>query len=1163
MGDIIISAALQVLFERMASPEVLDFIRGKKLEDKLLKKLKPMLMSVNAVLDDAENKQINNSYVKSWLAELKHVVYDAEDLLDEIATEALCRRLEAEDQTTSTMIRSAITSLNPFNREDMDSRLQDILERLESLVIQTNILCLKELGEKPLQASPTTSFVDESGVFGRDDDREAIMKLLSRENQTRDPIDVIPIVGMGGIGKSTLAQLIYNDKRVEEWFDFKAWAIKAILGEIESANSDLSQIPNQLQYKLRKKLSGKRFLFVLDDVWGQNYVHWAELTRLFVNVSKDSKIILTTRNENVANDMRTVPTYHLSILSDEDCWKLFAKHAFINTSPSTHPRLKEIGEAIVKRCKGLPLAAKALGGLLRCELDADEWNKVLNSNWWDRSDDAGNILPALRLSYDYLPSHLKRCFAYCSIFPKDYAFKKEELIRSWMAEGLLKNGNMEERGNEYFKALKLRSFFEQLTGDESCFVMHDLISDLAKSVAGEFVCRLGSMEVPCEINEKTRHLSVMQDRNFLTPDQYKTLAEAKGLHTFLTLCEAKVLPIFLESILHFSPTSVKVHDLLKFRFLRLFSLANCHKISELPKEIGELMHLRYLDISKTSIKRLPNSLSMLYNLQTLTLFDCKYLVELPKDMGRLINMHYLDLRNTDLARMPKGMGKLKDLRTLTDFVLDEQNSSSINELGKLKHLRGRLSISGLKNVASARDAKDANLKDKVKLRELEFIWKKHVYDKEALEEVEQDKEVLEQLEPHTNLEHLVISSYRSERFPEWVGRSSFSNVVSLELSDCKYCLSMPPLGQLSSLKSLSISGFHGVVTMGDEFYGHCDASSEPFGSLETLRFEDMPEWEVWSCSRDEAFSRLQQLSIRNCPKLTESLPKHLPSLTALVIQNCGNLGGLLPRAPSIFQLVLEKCDALKLEPFPCGLRELEINSLSISDPIWQKMVQEHCTCLESLTIRDCCNLRTLPEGSLPMMLKQLNIQRCLDLDYSKILLYTSLESLYIAGRGCRSLESSSFQSFPSLTRVSVLECEDLDSIGALKTIYKRIQETPLPMFRRICTRLTPWRLRSLFPSLVHLSIEDCQEADSFFRHLTPRRDEFKSELLYENEDEQDEEKVFNGYEEDDDENESDASDSSFENPQQKKPNSYNSYGLKEEWAPGKVTPKSPHLLLQN
>ncbi|XVF83112.1 hypothetical protein PTKIN_Ptkin16aG0106800 [Pterospermum kingtungense] len=999
VGGTILSATLQVLLDRMASREVLDFIRGKKLEDVLVKKLKPLLMSVNAVLDDAEHKQITNQNVKSWLAELKHAVYDAEDLVDEIATEA-----QAEDQTTSTKIGCLIPSLSPFNRA-MDSKLQDILERLQFLINQKDILCLKDYGrgQRLLQKSPATSLVDESGVFGRDDEKEAIIDYLRPEYASGKKIDVIPIV---------------------------------------------------------------------------------DLTR-------------------------TVPTYHLNILSDENCWELFSKYAFVNTIPSMHPNLKMIGEALVKRCKGLPLAAKALGGLFRCNPDAEEWDKVLNSNLWDRPDDAGNIIPALRLSYDYLPSHLKRCFAYCSIFPKDYAFKKDELIRLWMAEGLLqfsnKKDNMEARGNEYFKDLKLRSFFQQLNGDKSSFMMHDLISDLAKSVVGEFVCRLESDEGSHEITEKTCHLSiVIQDKYafFEGTLKYKTLPKAKGLRTFL------ILESFPRSASGLFSSNVMVHDLsLKFRCLRVFSLAKCLYFDELPKEINDLKHLRYLDISKTSIKRLPNSLSMLHNLQTLTLFDCNYLVELPKDLGRLVNMHYLDIRNTNLARMPKGMHKLKDLRTLTDFVLDEPNGngSGTNELGELKQLCGRLSISGLKNVASAKDAGDANLKDKMNVKQLEFIWKKHVYDKGVLKQVEDDKEVLEQLEPHTNLEHLIISFYRGTRFPEWVGHSSYSKVVSVELGNCKYCLFLPPLGQLPSLKSLSILGFHGVATVGDEFYGYCDASTKPFGSLETLSFQDMPEWEEWFGWKDETFCLLQELSIRNCPKLT-----------------------------NICQLVLEKWDALQLEPLPCGrLRKLEIGNSNIDDSILKKMVQEHCTCLENLSIRDCSNLRSLPEGSLPITLKQLNIQRCDVLDYSKIRLYTSLESLYVAGRGCHSLQSSSSRSFPMLNRVHIWECDnsistsdnsiptgDTSISNYASSILFGALEPAIPSnvleaeegearqrrrHRRFCAyevdeqllsathiKLLPEHMQSLFPFLVHLAIEDCPEIETSFSlhdNYSEKRDE--------------------------------------------------------------------------
>ncbi|KAK8665404.1 hypothetical protein V6N13_005573 [Hibiscus sabdariffa] len=677
-----LSASIEVLLDRIVSSDVSYFIKGKKkLEAVLLNQLKPTLMSVRAVLDDAETKQITNSNVRSWIVDLKDAVYDAEDLLDEIATEALRRKLESQYQTATSTVKqvtSVLFSLNPF-KDGMVAKLEEILGRLCCLGRPQNFSC----------------------------------------------------------------------------------------------------------------------------------------------GAQNSKIIVTTRNQVVADIMRTIPTYCLETLSNDDCWKLFERHAFDNTTPSNHPALMAIGLLDV---------------------------------------------------------------------PRD-------------------NGHTEERGIEYFKDLTLRSFFQQSKGKKTCFIINDLICDLAKSVAGVYVCILEGHGVSFKITDRTRHLSSVQEQ-YDTRKKFETVPKAKAPRTFLTLKSS-----------HWSPhvTNGLMQDLLVKSSLRVLSLAGYENIIELPEEVGDLKHLRNLDLSQTSIKRLPNSLTTLYNLQTLTLFKCSKLVELPKDMRRLVNMHYLDIRGTHLARMPKGLGELNDLRILTDYVLSDHNGSSINELGKLKHLGGRLAISGLETVATVLDAKDANLKDKINLKELELIWGEN-NDGDSM----RDREVLEQLELHLDLEGLVITGYNGTRFPEWVGHSSFSNMVSLSLRNCRFCQSLPPLGQLSSLKSLSIYGFSGVVTVSDEFYGDGHTPTISFGSLENLSFEKMWEWEEWYCWSDEAFPLLQELRIRDCPKLTISLPKDLPSLKKLVIVGCGSLGGVLPRLPSVCKLELDGCDALKLVPFHAGFESWKL-----------------------------------------------------------------------------------------------------------------------------------------------------------------------------------------------------------------------------------------------
>ncbi|KAJ7949265.1 putative LRR and NB-ARC domains-containing disease resistance protein [Quillaja saponaria] len=969
VGGAFLSAFLQVLFDRIASPEVVNFIRGKKLNEKLIKKLKIKLHTVNAVLHDAENKQIRNPAVKEWLDDLEDAVFDADDLLDEIATRARRKRKRKVRNPFS-------TSINSYQR-----KIEEVLHRLEFIAKQKKYLGLKEdVGGKLSPKTPTTSLVEESNVYGRDDEKEAIIKLLLSDDVGGSKICVIPIVGMGGLGKTTLAQFAYNDDRVEEKFDLKAWVCvseefgvlkitKMVLEAVTSYACEINDL-NLLQLKLKERLTGKKFLLVLDDIWSDNYVDWHSLQSPFQYGALGSKIIMTTRNEKVALIMQTVPAYHLRHLSNEDCWLLFANHAFNNSK--VDPNLEIVGREIVKRCRGLPLAAKALGGLLRWKSDVEDWNAILKSDLWNLPEYESNVLPALQLSYHHLPSNLKRCFAYCAIFPKGYEFRKEELILLWMAENFLqsptRNKRMEDVGDEYFHDLVSRSFLQQSSSDNSCFIMHDLIHDLAKHIAGKLCFMLEDDEAQV-IAKRTRHLSYS---NFITGNwtfmNFEEFFASKNLRTFLVLC-----PQFSS---HIFPFHVKItHDLLpNLRFLRVLSLSRYNAIETLPDSIGGLILLRYLDISFTKIKKLPESLSTLYNLQSLKLLMCYCLTMLPRNIHNCINMRYIDISRTPLQEMPRQMSKLKSLQFLSHFVVGRERGSKIGELGELSDLRGTLSIEKLQNVLNSKDASEAKVKDKKYLEELKLKWDLYASRGDSLHE----RDILDKLQPDTYLKRLSIFGYGGARFPDWLGHGSYHNMVSLCLYGCRNCSLLPPLGQLTSLKCLQIMSFEKIVTVGQEFYNNGYLSmKKPFLSLETLSFCEMLSWQQWFSFEVEGevgpFPNLRELCVVDCPRLTGDLPIFLPSLTRLEITNCQQLTSSLPRTPEIREL--------QVIPYPeVALKQLDFKGCRLLESLFEAMTLNE-TCLERLSISGCSSSMAFPHGCLPTSMKKLDIAYCEKLEF--------------------------------------------------------------------------------------------------------------------------------------------------------------------------------------
>ncbi|KAL6328017.1 hypothetical protein AAG906_033281 [Vitis piasezkii] len=1058
---LLLSAAFQVLFDKLASSDFLTFARQEHIHSQL-KKWETQLFNIREVLNDAEDKQITSSSVKLWLADLRNLAYDMEDILDEFNTEMLRRKLAVQPQAAATtskvwsLIPTCCTSFTPshvtFN-VSMGSKIKDITSRLEDISTRKAQLGLEKVAGTTTttwKRTPTTSLFNEPQVHGRDDDKNKIVDLLLSDESA-----VVPFVGMGGLGKTTLARFAYNDEAVVKQFSPRAWVcvsdefdVVKITKAILSAISPRATIP---RISINSKLNNLRSLS---------------------GGAKGSKVIVTTRNTHVALMMEPSVTYHHSLkpLSYDDCWSIFVQHAFENRDIQEHPNLKSIGKKIVEKCDGLPLAAKVLGGLLRSKHRDDEWEHILNSKIWSLPDTECGIIPALRLSYHHLPAQLKRCFVYCATFPQDYEFKETELILLWMAEGLIQplegNKQMEDLGAEYFRELVSRSFFQQSGNGGSQFVMHDLISDLAQSVAGHLCFNL---EDKLEHNKNkiisrdTRHVSYNRCYNEIFK-KFEALKEEEKLRTFIAL------PIYGGP--PWCNLTSKVFSCLfpKLRYLRVLSL--------------NLKHLRYLNLSNTFIERLPESISELYNLQALILCQCRYLAMLPKSIGNLVDLRHLDINNAvRLEKMPPHIGNLVNLQTLSKFIVEKNNSSSsIKELKKLSNIRGTLSILGLHNVVDAQDAMDADLKGKHNIKDLTMEWGNEFDD---TRDEQNEMQVLELLQPHKNLEKLTISFYGGGIFPSWMRNPSFSLMVQLCLKGCRNCTLLPSLGQLSSLKNLRIEGMSGIKNIDVDFYGQ---NVESFQSLESLTFSDMPEWEEWRSpsfiDEERLFPRLRELRMTQCPKLAGKLPSSLSSLVKLEIVECPKLIPPLPKVLSLHELKLIACNEVVL-----GRIGVDFNSLAAleirdcKEVRWLRL--EKLGGLKSLTVCRCDGLVSLEEPALPCSLEYLEIQGCENLEKLPNELQSLRSATELVIEGCPKLMNILEKGWPPmLKKFEVDNCKGIKALPGdwmmmrmdgdntnSSCVLERVEITS-------CPSLLFFPKGELPTSLKQLIIEDCENVKS-------------------------------------------------------------------------------------
>ncbi|TVU04732.1 hypothetical protein EJB05_47864, partial [Eragrostis curvula] len=1056
-------------------------------------KLERRLAYVQSLLADAEVKSETNHAVRTWMKALKAAAYRADDVLDDFQYEAL--RLEA--QSRGSMASKVLSCFNFQNklvfRHKASKELKSVLDKIDELVEEMNKFGLLVREEVPqvLLHRQTHSALDESAdIFGRDDDREVVVKLLLDQRDQRQ-VQVLPIIGMGGLGKTTLAKMVYNNPRVQKHFEMQMWCcvsenfeanavVRSVIELATNETCDLRDNIELLRGRLQEVIGRKRFLLILDDVWNEEQHKWEEDLKPLLCSSiggSGSMIVVTSRSRQVASIMGTLPPHELQILSEDDSWELFSKKAYINKGVQEQTKLVSIGKRIVRKCKGLPLALKTMGGLMSSKQLVQEWEAIADINISDTSRGKDEVMSILKLSYTHLSSEMKQCFAFCAVFPKDYEMNKEISIQLWMANGFItEEGTMDltDKGDFIFNELAWRSFLQDVNvkqfdryGEIGC-KMHDL----ARYVTDEY----SSAE---ELNQEKE--SIKDVRHMLLSSN--ELKEIGGL-----LKGASSLRTLLVQSNH--------KDLNGLKLMSLRALSFGRSSSTIRSQLVNTTHLRYLDLFDSNFVRLPNSLCMLHNLQTLKLeiSTIEYLPEGLTTMRKLIHIHISGCDH--LKRMPTNLSLLPNLRTLTNFVVHTRDGCGIEEIKDMRHLGNSLELCNLGKVKSG---SKVNLHEKKNLSTLNLCWgpSRGPSDFKVSNNEEQ---VLESLEPHGELKVFGLYGYSGLRIPNWMrDPQRFQCIMELKFYFCSRCKDLPIIWLSSSLEKLTLHTMKSLTTLCksiDTEAAEHNSSLQIFPKLKILNLVNLPELNRWAeNSAGEPiglvmFPQLETLRIVRCPKLG-NLPQSLvlKNLGYIEESASGCMNIPLGSWPSLVRLqaktraevsILLK-DQQSQRPLE-NLRTLEVESDEFFTTVFnssqlQPGLRDCLTLLEYLEIHNCNSIISWPIQELRCLprLRHLQIMYCNKLEgkgssLEEILPLPQLEKIQIFRCDCL-LEIPKLPS--SLVEMEIWDCRNFvalpDGVDGL-TSLERLRISSCQGIKKF-----PQGLLQRLPALKYLRLWGCFE----------------------------------------------------------------------------------------
>ncbi|KAF3638048.1 putative late blight resistance protein -like protein R1B-14 isoform 2 [Capsicum annuum] len=825
-------------------------IGGLSFLDSFLRKLNDMLRSESSldlimkpyigILDE------DLSYLTSVFREVAKVQHQHEEILKDLQRRTVRLAYEAEVSIDSIVVQYNALSHYFCSLPAIIKESKQILAKVKEMSFQN--LPLKPFSEvEPSKHLPThrSNPVNDEEIVGFENESEKIIQYLIRGT---NEIDVVPVVGMGGQGKTTIAKKVYNNGSIVRHFDVRAWCIisqsynrRDLLQEIFSqvtGKEDKGDKEDILADKLKKSLTGKRYLIVLDDMWDGKA--WDDLRFSFPDVGNRSRIVITTRLEEVAKQVKHhIDPYSLPFLTSDESLKLLQKKVF--QQESCPPSLQDVSKAVAERCKGLPLVIVLVAGIIkRNKMEASWWHEVKNSLVSYNGESEGYSLSTMQLSYDNLPDHLRPCLLYMGMFPEDSRIPVSELISLWIAECFVQNieesGRLEETAEGY---------------------LNDLISSNVVMVSGR---RYNGKVKYCQVHDVVLHFCLNKSR------EEKFMLAVKGNPNRFQSSRWKDRRVGF----NFSTDELFSLGSKTFR-RRLRSVIMTHKGNSCDREsFSQVSDMRLVKVMDLNCPRDAQIWLDIF----IPLIHLKYLaVHSIANYDWVLNLPHLEtLIVRKIAKgspLPTNFWKMEKLRHVEtpEGIVDhyKDRKGMFDESSKLENLR----IFRYVFIKEA-DNLDLLLRKCPNLQQLGISFMKAPTDDSTSGEDDYAKPFRINMESHTHLESLCLL------FPgsPVLGLQLPSNLKKLVLSRVPVHRVVSFIVGLPVLEYLQLMNYHGW----NKSKEWCIPPDITFHKLKLLKLVNLGTT-TWDAS-DESFPQLETLVISDCYKL-EEIPRSFADIPKL------------------------------------------------------------------------------------------------------------------------------------------------------------------------------------------------------------------------------------------------------------------------------------------